>query len=55
VINVIVDWAGLMLQNTEDGGFDIRFVKPDTAKAEKQLSLSADSSMLSWLDKMRNR
>jgi diguanylate cyclase (GGDEF)-like protein/putative nucleotidyltransferase with HDIG domain len=47
-----ISWAGLMLQDSENGDFGIRFVYPQIeGKLSTDFSISADSLIVSWLDK----
>jgi diguanylate cyclase (GGDEF)-like protein len=45
-----VNWAGLLLQDGEQGNFNMRFVNPQP-ETSKEFSLSADSLIIAWLDK----
>jgi diguanylate cyclase (GGDEF)-like protein/putative nucleotidyltransferase with HDIG domain len=47
-----ISWSGLMLQDSENGDFGIRFVHPQVeSKTVQEFSISADSLIVSWLDK----
>jgi diguanylate cyclase (GGDEF)-like protein/putative nucleotidyltransferase with HDIG domain len=45
-----VSWAGLLLQEGEQGNFNMRYVYPEPEVA-KEFSVSSDSLIVSWLDK----
>jgi len=44
------NWAGLLLQNNDSGDFTLKYVQPEPA-TKQELSFSADSLVISWLDK----
>jgi diguanylate cyclase (GGDEF)-like protein/putative nucleotidyltransferase with HDIG domain len=45
-----VNWAGLLLQEGEQGSFNMRYVYPQP-EIKKEFTISSDSIIVAWLDK----